>query len=89
MLKLFFLVFITVLLTELGDKHTIATVLFASQYETNKLVIFLAASLALILGVGISIFFGHYITQYLNIKYVQYCAGILFIAIGLWTLIEA
>jgi len=50
MWKIFFSVFFTVFVAEIGDKTQLATMLFAADAKTSKWVIFIAASLALTLA---------------------------------------
>jgi putative Ca2+/H+ antiporter (TMEM165/GDT1 family) len=87
--KVFLTVFGTVFLAELGDKTQLATVLFASRTTTSLWIIFVAASAALVLTSAIGVAAGALVSQYLNPRYLSYAAGIGFIAIGAWTLIQA
>jgi len=87
--KLFLAIFITVFLAELGDKTQLATLLFATNKENSKIVIFCAAALALIVATGIAVLLGNAISKYVNPKYLSIIAGIGFIVIGLWTIIKA
>ena len=87
--KVFATVFGTVFLAELGDKTQLATVLFASKGAVSLWTIFLAASAALVLTSAIGVAAGALVSQYLNPKYLAYAAGIGFIAIGAWTLVQA
>jgi putative Ca2+/H+ antiporter (TMEM165/GDT1 family) len=85
-LQLLFTVFFVVFVAELGDKTQLATMLFASDKESNKLIIFLGASLALTATSAIGVLAGGVISQYISVKTLQYIAGIGFIIIGIWTL---
>jgi putative Ca2+/H+ antiporter (TMEM165/GDT1 family) len=87
--KVFLTVFGTVFLAELGDKTQLATVLFASRTATSLWIIFVAASAALVLTSAIGVAAGALVSQYLNPRYLSYAAGIGFIAIGAWTLLQA
>ena len=82
-------VFTTVFIAELGDKTQLATLLFAADKDVNKLTVFFGASLALIVTSGIGVLAGGFISQYISAKYLDYIAGIGFIAIGIWTLFKA
>jgi putative Ca2+/H+ antiporter (TMEM165/GDT1 family) len=82
-------VFTSVFIAELGDKTQLATMLFASDKDTSKLVVFVGASLALIATSAIGVLAGSVISQYVSEKTLQYVAGAGFIAIGIWTLIKA
>lgn len=87
--KVFATVFGTVFLAELGDKTQLATLLFASKNPGILWTIFVAASLALVLTSAIGVVAGAAISQYVNPKYLSYAAGIGFIAIGAWTIVQA
>ena len=86
---MFATVFGTVFLAELGDKTQVATVLFASKGAVSLWTIFFAASAALVLTSAVGVAAGAFVSQYLNPKYLSYAAGIGFIAIGVWTLVQA
>ncbi|WP_339135915.1 MAG: TMEM165/GDT1 family protein [Candidatus Electrothrix sp. GW3-4] len=87
--NVFFAVFITVFIAELGDKTQLATMLFAADKEANKLIVFLGASLALIVTSGLGVLVGGLLSQYISERHLHYLAGTGFIAIGIWTLIKA
>ena len=87
--KILLTVFITVFVAELGDKTQLATVLFASDKEVDKLTVFFGASLALIAASALGVLAGGFISQYISEKHLHYIAGIGFIGIGLWTLMRA
>jgi len=87
--KIFFAVFATVFIAELGDKTQLATMLFASDKNINKFMIFLGSSLALIFTSAIGVISGGIISQYVCEKHLNYIAGFVFIAIGIWTLVKA
>ncbi len=88
-LKILFTVFGVIFLAELGDKTQLATLLFAADKEVNKWMVFIGASLALIVASGLGVLAGGLISQYISEKYLHYLAGAGFIAIGIWTLLTA
>ncbi len=87
--RIFGLVFASVFVAELGDKTQLATMLFAADKEISKLTIFFAASAALVVASGLGVLAGSFLAEYISEKYLQYIAGIGFIAIGTITLIRA
>ena len=88
-LKVLLTVFMAVFIAELGDKTQLATMLFAADKEVSKFIVFMGASLALIVASGIGVIAGGFISQYLSEKYLHYLAGVGFIGIGIWTLFKA
>jgi len=86
--KIFFSVFFTVFVAEIGDKTQLATMLFAADAKTSKWVIFIAASLALTLAAGIGVLVGAQLERFISPRTLRIVAGIGFIAIGLWTLLS-
>ncbi|HSM29145.1 MAG TPA: TMEM165/GDT1 family protein [Woeseiaceae bacterium] len=88
-LKVFFVVFGTVFLAELGDKTQLATVLFASKPEVSLATVFVGASLALIFSSLLAVAAGSVISQYVDPRYLSYIAGAGFIVIGIWTIAQA
>ena len=88
-MKLFVTVFITVFLAELGDKTQLATVLFSSREEGKLVLVFVAASLALVATTGLGVVAGAYLAQSVDRRYLSYAAGVGFVLIGLWTIWQA
>ena len=88
-IKLFATVFATIFLAELGDKTQLATLLFASRSPSNLLTVFVGASLALVLTSLIGVAAGSVISQYVDPKYLAYAAGVGFVAVGVWTILQA
>lgn len=86
--KIFITVFTSVFIAELGDKTQLATLLFASDKQISKLIVFAGASLALIVTSGIGVIAGSAISYYVSERTLHYLAGIGFIAIGVWTLLK-
>jgi len=87
--RIFFVVFATVFIAELGDKTQLATMLFATDKEVSKITIFLAASAALIIASALGVLAGSLLSEYINEKYLHYIAGVGFIGIGMFTLYNA
>ena len=84
--KVFLTVFVVVFIAELGDKTQLATMLFATDKEISKYVIFAAASAALIVASGIGVLAGSLLSEIINEKYLHYIAGVGFILVGAFTL---
>jgi putative Ca2+/H+ antiporter (TMEM165/GDT1 family) len=57
-LKVLAAVFVTVFVAELGDKTQLATMLFASDRQVSKWVVFFGASLALITSSALGVLAG-------------------------------
>jgi uncharacterized membrane protein len=81
--KIFFLTFGSIFLAELGDKTQLATISFTADNVKYKWIVFISASLALILTSFLGVFFGHLLTKFVSQKIIRICAGILFIIIGI------
>ncbi|MGF1641000.1 MAG: TMEM165/GDT1 family protein [Rhodospirillales bacterium] len=81
-------IFAAVFVAELGDKTQLATLLFAIDGKSHPFLVFLAAAGALCLSSGLAVAVGTYGARYLDLVPLKLVAGVGFIAIGLWTLIE-
>ena len=81
-------VFTTVFLAEIGDKTQLATLLFASDRQVSRWVVFAGASLALTTAAGIGVLVGAEIDRFVSRLALRIVAGLGFIAIGLWTLLS-
>jgi putative Ca2+/H+ antiporter (TMEM165/GDT1 family) len=87
--KILTTVFASVFIAEMGDKTQLATMLFASDKEVSKWMIFFGASLALVAASGIGVLVGSALSHYVSEKHLHYFAGTGFVIIGLWTLFKA
>ena len=87
--KIFSTIFVAVFIAELGDKTQLATMLFATDKEVSKYLVFLAASAALIVASAIGVLAGSLFSEVINEKYLHYIAGAGFILIGIFTLYNA
>lgn len=87
-LKILLTVFMTVFLAELGDKTQLATLLFSADKQINKMGVFFAAALALVLSTALGVAVGGSAAQFLNRRLLSIMAGIGFVVIGLWTIIQ-
>ena len=88
-IKLAATVFGIVFLAELGDKTQLATMLFAARTPGNLLVVFLGASLALVVASAMGVLAGGLVAQYVSPKLLSYVAGIGFVVIGALTIWQA
>ena len=84
--KYFGVVFAAVFIAELGDKTQLATMLFASDKEVSKWVVFFAASTALIATSAIGVIAGSTVSEFVSEKTLALVAGVGFIAVGIWTI---
>jgi len=87
--KLFLTIFGTVFIAELGDKTQLATLLFAADKEVGKVMVFFAASAALIVTSAIGVLAGSALSSFMDEKILSYIAGSGFILIGALTLYQA
>lgn len=82
-------IFVTIFLAELGDKTQLATLLFAADLHTNKLGVFAASSAALILSSLLAVLLGTQLSVYVSPKMLKLLAGVGFVGVGIWTLLDA
>ena len=85
-IKLAATVFGIVFLAELGDKTQLATLLFAAKTPGNLFIVFIGASLALVVASAIGVLAGGFVAQYVSPKLLSYIAGTGFVIIGAWTI---
>ena len=88
-LKVFFTIFAAVFIAELGDKTQLATMLFAADKEVSKVMVFAAASAALVVASAIGVLAGSLLSAYIDQRVLSYSAGTGFILIGAFTLYQA
>ena len=81
-------IFAIVFLAELGDKTQLATLLFASDRNLHPVLVFLAAAGALVVATGLAVAVGNYGARYLEALPLKLIAGIGFIVIGGWSILE-
>jgi len=81
-------IFAVVFLAELGDKTQLATLLFASDREQNPVLVFAAAASALVLSTAIAVLVGSQAARYLEMVPLKLIAGLGFVVLGGWTLVE-
>ena len=82
-------IFVTVFFAELGDKTQLATLLFAAQQNTSKVGVFLASAGALVFSSLIAVLVGSQLSTYIPPRVLKLVAGVGFIVIGVWVLIDA
>ena len=88
-LKLLATVFVTVFFAEIADKTQVATLLFASSAQQEKLTVFFGSALALILASAIAVILGGTLSHWIAPKYMSWFAGACFIGVGIWIIAKA
>jgi len=81
-------IFATVFVAELGDKTQLATLLFAADRGARPLLVFAAATAALASATAIAVFVGGTLGRALDGVPLRLVAGIGFVAIGAWMIVE-
>ena len=81
-------IFAIVFMAELGDKTQLATLLFASDRNLHPIMVFLAAASALVVATGMAVLVGNYGARYIEMLPLKLIAGIGFVAIGGWSILE-
>ncbi|MDH5559483.1 MAG: TMEM165/GDT1 family protein [Deltaproteobacteria bacterium] len=82
-------VFISIFVAELGDKTQLATLLFSTDQQVNKLHVFLAASSALVLSSFLAVLIGSQLYNWINPRILRIISGLGFIMIGSFILFKA
>ena len=86
-LKLFLVTFGAIFLAELGDKTQLATMSFAAGNRHALWLVFAASALALVATSAIGVLAGSALAKAVSPKHIKIGAGVLFILIGLATLL--
>ena len=91
-------IFVTVFLAELGDKTQVATLLFAADPRLSRLGVFVASTGALALSSLLAVLIGGQLSSVLSPRLLKGIAGVIalptriagvgFLLIGLWTLLD-
>ena len=80
--KVFFTVFLSILIAEMGDKTQLAVLGFTTENK-SALSIFLGAMAAFIVVTLLAVVFGEVLNKFIPQKYVHMGSGLLFIIIGI------
>ena len=81
-------IFVTVFLVELGDKTQVATLLFAADPRLSRRGVFVASAGALTLSTLLAVVVGSQLSNVLSPRLLKGIAGVGFLLIGLWTLLD-
>jgi putative Ca2+/H+ antiporter (TMEM165/GDT1 family) len=81
-------IFTCVFLAELGDKTQLATLTFAAQNRVSPVMVFVLSSAALVLSCAIATLLGGVAGRHLSGAPLKIAAGSLFVAIGIWTIVQ-
>ncbi|MCR4432654.1 MAG: TMEM165/GDT1 family protein [Caldiserica bacterium] len=83
----FWATFLTFFLSELGDKTQLMTMALSAEYKSPFLV-WLGASLAMILVDGVAVFLGNRLGKVIPVRTLSYVAAALFLIFGVLTLLS-
>ncbi len=86
-MKSYVVVFVSVLVAELGDKTQLATLAFATNPAISKLGVFAASAAALVVASGLAVVVGAEVDRWIPPQHLRVIAALGFIAIGAWILI--
>jgi len=84
--KTLLVIFGSVFLAELGEKTQLATMLYATDTSVRPGMVFVAASSALVVSTLLAVVFGSLVARFIPAATLKLVAGILFIAVGIWTI---
>jgi putative Ca2+/H+ antiporter (TMEM165/GDT1 family) len=87
--KQFGVIFLTILIAELGDKTQLATLLYTSDKAVSPIFVFLAAAAALICSTAIAVVVGASLGRIIPETTLKIVAGIAFVGVGLYTIVNA
>jgi putative Ca2+/H+ antiporter (TMEM165/GDT1 family) len=85
MLKDFLMIIWTIFLLEFADKTQIAAISFATRQK--PIFVYFAVIIGLSLATVISVAIGRTLAIAITAKYIKILAGILFIGVGIWTIL--
>jgi putative Ca2+/H+ antiporter (TMEM165/GDT1 family) len=88
-MRAYVMVFLSVLLAEMGDKTQLATLLFATDSTLSRSGVLAAAAAALVTSTLLAVLAGSLLGAWLRPRVITTLAGAGFIAIGTWMLLRA
>jgi putative Ca2+/H+ antiporter (TMEM165/GDT1 family) len=87
-MKAYVVVFLSVLLAEIGDKTQLATLLFATNAALSRWGVLAAAGSALVAATAVAVVAGSALTALVEPRHLRLAAALGFIAIGAWMLVR-
>lgn len=78
-----FIIALSIMIGELGDKTFLASIGFGIQYPHSKLFLILGAILGMIVSDSIAIIFGKFLSKHISETSMQKLSGILFLIFGI------
>ena len=88
LVKTLAVIFGSVFLAELGDKTQMATMLYATEKSIRPIHVFIAASTALVFSTLLAVVFGEMVTRVIPARTLKIVAGLVFVAVGIWTIVK-
>jgi putative Ca2+/H+ antiporter (TMEM165/GDT1 family) len=82
------IVFVSVLLAELGDKTQLATVLFATDATLSRAGVLTAAAGALVVSAALAVAVGSVLGAWIDPGLMNRVAAVCFVVIGVWMLVR-
>jgi putative Ca2+/H+ antiporter (TMEM165/GDT1 family) len=81
-------IFLAILAAEVGDKTQVATIAAAAKGTHGPILVFAAAASALVVSSGIAVAVGYYGGRWLETVPLKLIAGLIFIGLGVWTILD-
>ena len=78
-----FIIALSIVIGELGDKTFLASIGFGIQYPNAKIMLVLGAILGMVVSDSLAILFGKLLNKYISDKMMQKLSGILFLIFGI------
>lgn len=78
-----FIIALTIMIGEIGDKTFLASIGFGIQYPNSKIMLVLGAILGMVVSDSIAIIFGKVLNRYIRESTMQKFSGILFLIFGI------
>jgi len=82
-LNYIFVIALSIMIGEIGDKTFLASIGFGIQYPNAKLFLILGAIFGMVVSDSIAILFGKFLSKHISEKAMQKLSGILFLIFGL------
>jgi putative Ca2+/H+ antiporter (TMEM165/GDT1 family) len=87
--KPYLVIFLSVLLAEMGDKTQLATLLFATDTTLSRWGVLAGAAAALLVSTVVAVAIGTWAAAWIPARHLHLAAALGFIAIGAWTIYQA